>query len=205
MRGISSRPILVVDGDPDARAQLASALQRAGFTTCEAEAGEEVRELVLAKRPQVVLLEVRLPGASGYEICRELRDEFGEALPIIFVSGEKTDELDRVAGLLIGADEYLTKPVLPDTLLARVRRLVARAEAPARPELTEREQEVIALLVAGHSRSDVARELVISRKTAAKHIEHILRKFDVHSEAQAVAFASRASTSSDDETPPIST
>jgi DNA-binding response OmpR family regulator len=191
MRSISSRPILVVDGDPNARAQLASALQRAGFTTCEAETGEEVRELMLAERPQVVLLEVRLPGASGYEICRELRDEFGEALPIIFVSGEKTDELDRVAGLLIGADEYLTKPVLPDTLLARVRRLVARAEAPARPELTEREQEVFALLVAVYARSDVARELAISRKTAAKHIEHILRKLDVHSEAQAVAFAAR--------------
>jgi DNA-binding response OmpR family regulator len=204
MRTISSRPILVVDGDPDARTQLANSLQRAGFTTCEAGAGEEVRELVLAERPQVVLLEVRLPGASGYEICRELRDEFGEALPIIFVSGEKTDELDRVAGLLVGADDYLTKPVLPDALLARVRRLIARAQASARPELTEREQEVLTLLVAGHHRSDVARELAISRKTAAKHIEHILQKLDVHSEAQAVAFAARASTSSDDETPPIS-
>ncbi len=191
MRGISSRPILVVDGDPDARAQLASSLQRAGFTTCEAGAGEEVRELILAERPLVILLEVRLPGASGYEICRELRDEFGEALPIIFVSGEKTDELDQVAGLLLGADDYLTKPVLPDTLLARVRRLVTRAEAPARPELTEREQEVLALLVAGYPRSDIARELAISRKTAAKHIEHILHKLDVHSEAQAVALVAR--------------
>jgi DNA-binding response OmpR family regulator len=191
MRSTSSRPILVVDGDPDDRAQLASELQRAGFTTCEAEAGEEVRELVLAERPQAVLLEVRLPGASGYEICRELRDEFGEALPIIFVSGEKTDELDRVAGLLVGADDYLTKPVLPDALLGRVRRLVARTQAPTRPALTEREQEVLELLVAGYTRSDIARQLVISRKTAAKHIEHILRKLDVHSEAQAVALAAR--------------
>jgi DNA-binding response OmpR family regulator len=191
MRRISSRPILVVDGDLDARAQLVSELRRAGFETCEAQMGEEVRALVLAERPVVILLEVRLPRASGYEICRELRDEFGEALPIIFVSGEKTDELDRAAGLLVGADDYLTKPVLPDALLARVRRLVARAEPAARPELTEREQEVLALLVAGYARSDIADELVISRKTAAKHIEHILRKLDVHSEAQAVALASR--------------
>ncbi len=191
MRITSSGPVLVVDGDPDSRAFLTTSLQRAGFTTCEAEAGEEARELVLRERPKVVLMEVRLPGASGYEICRELRDEFGEALPIIFVSGEKTDDLDHVAGLLVGADDYLTKPVLPDVLLSRVRRLAVRAQAPARPELTEREQEVLSLLVAGNARSDIARELGISRKTAAKHIEHILSKLDVHSEAQAVALASR--------------
>jgi DNA-binding response OmpR family regulator len=191
MRRISSIPILVVDADPDARAQLASSLQRAGFTTREAASGEEVRELVLAERPQVVVLEVSLPGASGYEICRELRDEFGEHLPIIFISGQRTDELDRVAGLLVGADDYLTKPVLTDALVARVRRCVARAQAPARADLTEREGEVLALLVAGYARSDIADHLVISRKTAAKHIENILRKFGVHSEAQAVAFAVR--------------
>jgi len=191
MRSVLSRRILVVDGDSDSRAFLTTSLQRAGFTTCHAEAGEEVRELVLTERPQVVLMEVRLPGASGYEICRQLRDEFGEALPIIFLSGDKTDDLDQVAGLLVGADDYLTKPVLPDVLLSRVRRLAARAQVPARMELTEREQEVLSLLVGGHARSDIAGELGISRKTVAKHIEHILSKLDVHSEAQAVALASR--------------
>jgi DNA-binding NarL/FixJ family response regulator len=193
MRSSSTRPVLVVDPDAESRARLTGALQRAGFTACEAEAGEEVRELVQSKRPQVVLLEVQLPGASGYEICRQLRDEFGDKLPIIFVSGDRTDELDRVAGLLVGADDYLTKPVVTDVLLARVRRLVARAqaEAAARSELTEREQEVLSLLVAGSSRTEIAGVLVISRKTVAKHIEHILSKLDVHSEAQAVAKASR--------------
>lgn len=181
----------MVDGDRDARAVLTTSLRRAGFTTCEADAGEDVREVVLNDRPQVILLEVRLPGASGYEICRELRDEFGEALPIIFVSGEKTDDLDREAGFLMGADDYLTKPVLPEALLARVRRLAARAQASATPELTEREREVLSLLVEGHARGDIARTLGIRRKTAAKHIEHILAKLDVHSEAQAVAAAFR--------------
>jgi DNA-binding NarL/FixJ family response regulator len=186
-----SRPIFVVDGDPDSRASLSRSLQRAGYTTLELEAGEQVRELVERKQPLVVLLEVRLPGASGYEICRQLRDEFGEGLPIIFVSGEKTDELDRIAGLLMGADDYLTKPVLPDALLCRVRRLTARAQVFASPELTERERDVLSLLVAGHPRAEIARKLGISRKTAAKHIEHILSKLDVHSEAQAVALAFR--------------
>src|SRR3954468_15406055 len=123
-----SRPIFVVDGDPDSRASLSDSLQHAGYATLELEAGEQVRELVEREQPLVVLLEVRLPGASGYEICRQLRDEFGEGLPIIFVSGEKTDEVDRVAGLLMGADDYLTKPVLPDALLCRVRRLTARTQ-----------------------------------------------------------------------------
>jgi DNA-binding NarL/FixJ family response regulator len=186
-----SKPILVVDGDPDSRASLSGSLQRAGYPTLELEAGEQVRELVAREEPLVVVLEVRLSGASGYEICRELRDEFGEGLPIIFVSGEKTDELDRVAGLLMGADDYLTKPVLPDALLCRVRRLTARAHVSPSPDLTEREQDVLSLLVAGHPRAEIARRLGISRKTAAKHIEHILSKLDVHSEAQAVAIAFR--------------
>src|SRR6266700_3905639 len=96
----NSKPILVVDGDPESRALLSSSLQSAGYMTRELATGEQVRELVQREQPLVVLLEVRLPGASGYEICRQLREEFGERLPIIFVSGEKTDELDRVAGFL---------------------------------------------------------------------------------------------------------
>ena len=61
------------------------------------------------------MLDVQLPGMSGYEICRELRDEFGEGLPILFVSGFRTESLDRVAGLLVGADDYLVKPFAPDS------------------------------------------------------------------------------------------
>ena len=151
-----------------------------------------MRELVESKRPQVVLLEVRLPGASGYEICRQLRDEFGEGLPIVFLSGEKKDELDRVAGLLVGADDYLTKPVVTDVLLARVRRFVAQAGVPSEAELTDRQREILSLLAAGSTRAEIASALVISRKTVAKHIEHILQKLQVHSESQAVAKALRA-------------
>jgi DNA-binding NarL/FixJ family response regulator len=181
----------VVDEDPEARAVATASLERAGFMTREAERGEDAVELVRTQRAVLVLLEVSLPGASGYEICRQLRDEFGELLPIILVSGERTDELDRSAALLLGADAYLTKPLDANRLLPPVRRLLARARGAAKPDLTEREQEVLRLLVAGHARAEIARELVISRKTVAKHIEHILAKLDVHSEAQAVASAFR--------------
>jgi len=181
----------VVDDDLAARAFATSCLERAGFTTCEAENGEDVRNLVSATWAQLVLLEVALPGASGFEICRELREEFGEQLPIILVSADRTDELDRSAALLLGADDYLVKPLNPDRLLAPVRRLLARSGAAAKPKLTEREQEILSLLSAGYGRSDVADRLVISRKTVGKHIEHILAKLNVHSEAQAIASAFR--------------
>ncbi len=187
----SSRPILVVDQDPAARAFATALLERAGFTTCEAEDGENVRNLVSNTWAQLVLLEVALPGASGFEICRELRDEFGEQLPIILVSADRTDELDRSAALLLGADDYLVKPLDADRLLAPVRRLLTRSGAVGKPKLTEREQEILSLLAAGYARSEIADKLVISRKTVAKHIEHILAKLDVHSEAQAIASAFR--------------
>jgi DNA-binding NarL/FixJ family response regulator len=191
LQNLSFAPILVVDGDPAARRLTTTLLRRAGFTTCEATRGEDAHKLVRTHRCQLVLLEVSLPEASGYEICRELRDEFGEQLPIILVSGERTDELDRSAALLLGADDYLAKPLDADRLLPPVRRLLVRSRTAAEPSLTPREQEILSLLVSGYARADIARMLVISRKTVAKHIEHILSKLDVHSEAQAIATAFR--------------
>jgi DNA-binding NarL/FixJ family response regulator len=188
---LGSRPIVIVDGDAEALALARGTLRRAGYTTCEARDGENVHELVRRERAQLVLLEVSLPGTSGYEVCRRLRDEFGEQLPIIFVSGERTAELDHAAGLLLGADDYLVKPLFPDRLLPSVRRLLARSEGDRQPRLTRREAEILSLLAAGRNRSEIAAELVISRKTVGKHIEHILAKLDVHSEAQAIAAAFR--------------
>jgi DNA-binding NarL/FixJ family response regulator len=138
--------------------------------------------------------ETHLPGASGYEICRELRERYGEDLPIIFVSAARTDETDRVAGLLLGADDYLAKPIPFDHLLARVRRLVAQSAAvagPAASSLTPREQEVLGLLADGLEQDDIANRLFITPKTVAKHIERILGKLGVRSRAQAVVLALR--------------
>lgn len=73
----------------------------------------------------MVILETHLGGACGYEICREFREQYGDALPIILVSAARTDETDRVVGLLLGADEYLPKPIQFDHLLARIRWLMA--------------------------------------------------------------------------------
>ena len=119
--------LLLVDGDPEFRAALSSALHRGGYSTHQVGTGEEALEEAARRWPAMVIMETHLPGASGYEICRELREQYGDALPIIFVSAARTDETDQVAGLLLGADDYLPKPIRLDHLLARVRRLMAQS------------------------------------------------------------------------------
>jgi DNA-binding NarL/FixJ family response regulator len=187
--------ILIADGDATARKKLARVFERAGFGTAQASTGQEALDLFRNAPPTAAILEPSLSGVSGYEVCRALRDEFGEAIPIIFVSASRTESYDRVAGLLIGADDYLPKPFAPDELLARVRRLVQRAPSPALPSipsrLTKRELEVLGLLAEGLAQPEIATRLQISEKTVGSHIERILSKLDVRSRAQAVARAFR--------------
>lgn len=164
-----------------------------GYTVQQSETGEEALAAAKTERPALVVAEVLLPGVSGYELCHELKEHFGETIPVIFVSGTRTEPGDRVAGLLVGADDYLAKPFDPEELLARVRRLLpaALARGPKTHELTKRELEVLALLVEGLGQDEIAEKLFVSPKTVGKHIEHILGKLGVHSRAQAVAFALR--------------
>jgi len=151
--------------------------------------------------PSLVLLEVELPGITGYEVCSELRDSLGDGVPLIFLSGTRVEPLDRLAGLLIGADDYIVRPFEPGELLARVRSLLRRAatgndgqQRGSRPDLdslTAREREVLDLLARGRTQAEIAHELFITPKTVATHIQRVLAKLDVHSRAQAVAVALR--------------
>ena len=186
--------ILLGDCDADVRALVANVLESAGFEVEEADSGNAAVEAARRDPPGLVVLEVNLPGLSGYEVCHQLREEYGEALPIILVSGERTESFDRVAGILIGANDYLVKPFAPDELLARVRRLV-RSTTPVAPvvasKLTARETEVLRLLADGLEPEKIAAQLFISRRTVGTHLENIMRKLGVHSRAQAVALAYR--------------
>lgn len=194
--------VLVVDDDKGFRALARRLLERAGFLVAEAADAEQALASAGETPPSLVLLDVRLPHVSGYELYRELRDRLGEALPIIFVSGERTDPYDRVAGLLLGADDYLLKPFDPDELVARVRRSlrprtngVSHAEPAsddATADLTPREREVLALVAQGRSSAQIANELVISPRTVGTHIQHILAKLGVENRTQAAAVAHRA-------------
>jgi two-component system nitrate/nitrite response regulator NarL len=195
MRG-EPGPVLIVDGDARFRAFASRFFTRAGFIAAEAVNGEEALSSARETRPALVLLEVCLPDIGGFELARELRDEFGDELPIIFVSGERTEPLDRAAGLLVGGDDYVVKPTYPDELLARARRLISRSRparnhAPGEASLTARELEVLRLLADGLRAKQIAHELVISPKTVASHIERVLAKLGVHSRAEAIALAYR--------------
>jgi DNA-binding NarL/FixJ family response regulator len=187
-------PILIVDDDPNIRDLISALLRRAGLKTIEAADGDEAVRLAETARPAVAVVDVNLGnGRSGYEICRELRDRF-HGLRIVMVSGERKESFDRVAGLLLGADDYIVKPFDPDELIARVRRLVDvdTSKASALASLTGRERDVLRLLARGNNQNDIASSLFLSPKTVATHIQHILAKLGVHSRAQAVAAAHRA-------------
>jgi DNA-binding NarL/FixJ family response regulator len=195
-----SDTILIVDDDANYRAFVSSILGRVGYQTSEASSGEDALTAARAELPSCVLLDVLLPGVTGYEVCRELRDEHGDGLPIIFVTGERTAPGDRVAGLLLGADDYVVKPFDPDELLARVRRMVVRSglvNGRSRGgrrnsfDLTDRERQILALLADGLNEKAIAAEIVISPKTVATHIQRILVKLGAHSRAEAVAVAHR--------------
>ena len=120
--------ILIADNDTRSREAVTELLRRAGYEATEAATGDEALRVALAERPVLVILEVELPGMSGYEVCRTLRETFGESLPILFVSDTRTEPLDRVAGLMVGGDDYIVKPFSPDALLSRVRRALLRSE-----------------------------------------------------------------------------
>ena len=189
-------PALIADGDAACRTRIAGLVERLGFVPYEAATGIEAMELADRLSPSLIVLEVTLEEITGYEVCRALRERYGDDVRIMFVAGARVEPLDRVAGLLIGADDYVVKPFDTDELNARLRSLTRRHHVTpaAVPEgrhdlgsLTPREEEVIALLARGHSQDAIAQELVISVKTVATHIQRVLGKFGVHSRAQAVA------------------
>ena len=97
----------------------------------QTRSGEDVPRLVAAHAPAVILLDIGLPGVDGIEVCRRLRAR-GEWTPIIFLTA-RDDEVDRVLGLELGADDYVTKPFSPRELLARIAALVRRSAHPAAP------------------------------------------------------------------------
>ena len=135
------------------------------------------------------MLEVCLPGICGYEVCRELRESFGDGLWIIFISGTRTESYDRVGGLLLGADAYLNKPLAIEELTARIRGLLRRDSKPkggVTSRLSPREHEVMHLMVEGLAHKEIANRLSISPRTIGTHVEHIFTKLGVHTRAQAV-------------------
>jgi DNA-binding response OmpR family regulator len=124
--------ILVVEDDASIRLGLQRNLSFEGYRVVTAATGQEGLEAAFREKPDLVLLDVMLPGPSGLEICRSIR-RHDPALPILIVSA-KTQEPDRVAGLDLGADDYIPKPFSVKELLARVRSALRRRRALAHEE-----------------------------------------------------------------------
>jgi DNA-binding response OmpR family regulator len=117
--------VLVVDDEPTIREIVVKYLARDGYRTLEAADGDLARKLVEAERPDLVVLDVMLPGTDGLELCRWIRS--GSHLPVIMLTA-RGEESDRIIGLELGADDYVTKPFSPRELAARVRTVLRRSE-----------------------------------------------------------------------------
>ncbi len=126
-----STRILIVEDDPDIAELVARYLDKAGFETAHAATGRDALKAIAANPPHVVVLDLMLPYVDGLEICRILRPNSATAaLPIIMLTA-RAEESERIVGLELGADDYLSKPFSPGELVARVRALLRRSQRAA--------------------------------------------------------------------------
>lgn len=128
---MSNKPtILVIEDEEDLRDIVIYNLEREGYNTVGVESGEEGLELAISLKPDLVILDLMLPGMNGMDVCRKIKhDSNAQNIPIIIVSA-KGEEADIVSGLELGADDYLTKPFSPRILLARVGAVIRRSTEP---------------------------------------------------------------------------
>ncbi len=118
--------ILIVDDDRDIRSLLAEYLENNGYRVFAAADGQAMWPLLEQKKPELLVLDLNLPGEDGLSLCRRLRSN--SALPVIMLTA-RSDPLDRILGLEMGADDYLPKPFEPRELLARIRSVLRRSHA----------------------------------------------------------------------------
>jgi DNA-binding response OmpR family regulator len=156
------RKILVVDDEPVLVETMAYNLEQAGYLVITAADGSTALEAARREPPDLIILDIMLPEMDGLEVCRQLRRESNTAMTPIMMLTAKGDEIDKVVGLEVGADDYVTKPFGRRELLARVRALLRRADYPsasddhAAQEPTSEVQRPNRELVAGPLRIDLA-------------------------------------------------
>lgn len=120
---ICDGPVLIVEDDPRTASLVETYLQRDGFRTLKAADGETALQLAKLHRPGFVILDIMLPRLDGWEVCRQLRT-FSD-VPVLMLTARE-EEVDRVTGLMLGADDYVVKPFSPRELVARVRAILRR-------------------------------------------------------------------------------
>lgn len=127
MAGEETR-VLVVEDEDSIRKFISINLERKGFKVYETPSGEEALKIVHACRPEVIVLDIMLPGMDGFEVCRRIRQEMPETI-IIMLTARGQDE-DKITGLELGADDYMVKPFNPLELIARIKTILRRTGRP---------------------------------------------------------------------------
>lgn len=189
-----SKRLLIVDDEPNLLRALEAYLGAEGFEITTARSGAEALVKLAQALPDLIISDIRMPGMSGYELARQLRDSSRTALvPIVFLTAKGESE-DRIEGFRAGVDAYLTKPFIPGELLAvvnnilsrverthsQIARMIGRSEQEAPrfhdESLTEAENRIATSVARGLSNKEIAAEMQISVRTVENHISHILDK-----------------------------
>lgn len=176
--------ILIAEDDPNIRLGLTATLESEGYAVTAASDGTQALKLFPQEKFELVILDVMMPRASGYDVCRELR-ALGARVPVLFLTA-KSEEIDKVVGLKLGADDYVTKPFGVHELLARVEALLRRgrvavakdtAELPASFRLggAEIDRRKFSVTIAGRTSPLTARELKLAEVFSAHPGEVLTR------------------------------
>jgi len=172
---MSHERVLAVDDEEDILELVRYNLQREGFRVTTVSSGEKALASARAETPDVVLLDLMLPGLSGYEVCRQLKgDPQTKAIPIVMLTA-KGEESDIVAGLELGAEDYITKPFSPKILTARLRAVLRRVKEP-----TVDEQAVVRIrdlvIDPGRHSVSVGDEILTLTHTEFKLLHYLARR-----------------------------
>jgi DNA-binding NarL/FixJ family response regulator len=186
--------LLIVDDEPNLLRALEALLSAERFEVTTARSGRDAMVKLAQAVPDLIISDIRMPGMSGYELARQLRDSSRTALvPIVFLTAKGESE-DRIEGFRAGVDAYFTKPFVPDELLALINNILGRVERThaeiaklmGRSEkeepgfhdegLTEAENRIATSVARGLSNKEIATEMQISVRTVENHISHILLK-----------------------------
>ena len=155
--------ILVAEDDHDIASLIAHYVQKSGWQAHVTPSGDEALAYARQQQVDVAILDVMLPGMSGLEVCRLLRaDRATAAIPIIMVTA-RADETDRIMGLEIGADDYISKPFSPNELVARIRALMRRTRR-SEPEETQLALGTLSVDLSTHTVSDAGKDVKLTAK-----------------------------------------
>ena len=155
--------ILVAEDDRDIASLIAHYVQKSGWQPHVTPSGDEALAYARQQQVDVAILDVMLPGISGLEVCRLLRaDRVTAAIPIIMVTA-RADETDRIMGLEIGADDYISKPFSPNELVARIRALMRRTRR-SEPEETQLALGTLSVDLSTHTVSDAGKDIKLTAK-----------------------------------------